>query len=109
MICFVFFFFTEKQFLTFFFKRLKKNDSGRYMEDFPYLSLCGKERNFIRCDDLPVVFTHVVEDKKNNQELFSYAHAGESLVVNFFFFHLKILFLEQQKLTINFPGTISTR
>ena len=32
----------ELHFLKFFFKRLKKNDSMRYTEDFPYLSLCGK-------------------------------------------------------------------
>ena len=51
----------ELHFLKFFFKRLKKNDSMRYTEDFPYLSLCGKERNFVRCDDLPIVFTEVIK------------------------------------------------
>ncbi|XP_034950324.1 UPF0598 protein CG30010 [Chelonus insularis] len=75
--------FKEKKFLTFFFKRMKKNDTGRYMDDFPYLSLCGKERNYIRCDDLPIVFTHVIDNKDNQQELLSYGYAGESLVVPF--------------------------
>lgn len=32
----------------------------RYKEDFPYVSLCGIERNFIRCDDVPIVFTHII-------------------------------------------------
>lgn len=50
----------EVQFLKFFFTRLKKNDTRRY-QDFPYLSLCGKERNYVRCDDLPIVFTHVLD------------------------------------------------
>lgn len=75
--------FKEKKFLTFFFKRLKINDSNRYTKDFPYLSLCGKERNFIRCDDLPIVFTHVIKDLNNDNELFSYAYADDSLVVPF--------------------------
>ena len=52
----------EQHFLKFFFKRLKKNDSLRYAEDFPYLSLCGKERNFVRCDDIsPIVFTEIID------------------------------------------------
>jgi hypothetical protein len=34
------------------------NRTGRYEDEFHYLSLCGKERNFVRCDDTPVVFTH---------------------------------------------------
>ncbi|KAF7992993.1 hypothetical protein HCN44_005774 [Aphidius gifuensis] len=75
--------FKEKKFLNFFFKRLKINDSNRYTKDFPYLSLCGKERNFIRCDDLPIVFTHVINDSNSDNELFSYAYADDLLVVPF--------------------------
>lgn len=55
--------FKEKQFLEFFFKRLKRNDTARYTKEFPYLSLCGRERNYIRCDDFPIVFTAIVRDK----------------------------------------------
>lgn len=54
--------FKEKQFLRFFFNRLKINDLKRYQEDFPYLSPCGRERNFIRCDDTPIVFTHILQE-----------------------------------------------
>lgn len=32
----------------------------RYLDEFPYVSLCGIERNFIRCDDVPIVYTHIV-------------------------------------------------
>ncbi|KAF5300785.1 hypothetical protein FQA39_LY11030 [Lamprigera yunnana] len=42
---------------------LKINNSGRYPE-FPYISLCGRERNFVRCDDYPIVFTHVIDNDK---------------------------------------------
>lgn len=50
---------TEKKFLQFFFSRIQLNETGSYPE-FPFLSLCGRERNYIRCDDLPLVFTHLV-------------------------------------------------
>lgn len=46
--------------MKFFFERLRINDSGRY-EEFPYLSPCGRERNYVGCDDLPIVFTHLEE------------------------------------------------
>ncbi|XP_011189805.2 UPF0598 protein CG30010 [Zeugodacus cucurbitae] len=74
--------FKEKQFLKFFFSRVKLNDTKRYREDFPYLSLCGRERNFIRCDDTPIVFTHVLPDDKGGDRLL-YAHAGEQLTTEF--------------------------
>ncbi|KAL1022722.1 hypothetical protein UPYG_G00031490 [Umbra pygmaea] len=52
--------FKDKDFLSFFFTRLRRNESGRYQEHFPFLSLCGRERNFLRCDDRPLVFTHLM-------------------------------------------------
>ncbi|XP_076647800.1 UPF0598 protein CG30010 isoform X1 [Halictus rubicundus] len=79
--------FKEKKFLAFFFKRLKKNETGRYMEDFPYISPCGPERNFIRCDDLPIVFTKVLQKQNSEtgkeEDWFGYAHAEELLMVPF--------------------------
>lgn len=79
--------FKDKKFLAFFFKRLKRNDTDRYREDFPYISLCGVERNFVRCDDLPIVFTKVIQKPNNetgeNEDWFGYAHAEEFLMVPF--------------------------
>ncbi|KAK0162757.1 hypothetical protein PV327_006508 [Microctonus hyperodae] len=81
--------FKEKKFLAFFFNRLRRNETNRYTNEFPYLSLCGRERNYVRCDDLPIVFTHVLDNNNNNdsnvgqQNLFSYGHAGELLVFPF--------------------------
>ena len=46
----------EKKLLFNFFKRLRFNETGRYEREFKYLSLCGRERNFVRCDDRPTVF-----------------------------------------------------
>lgn len=79
----------DKQFLVFFFSRLRLNQTGRYEDDFPYLSLCGRERNFLRCDDRPVVFTHLLQSPAGpqgimgDQELLSYCGGGEKLSVPF--------------------------
>lgn len=73
----------ELNFLKFFFKRLKKNDSLRYTNDFPYLSLCGKERNFVRCDDLPIVFTQIIDEEDDEKPLLSYNHGSRLLTVDF--------------------------
>ena len=56
--------FADKKFLEFFFKRVKLNQSGRYEAEFPFVSPCGREINFIRCDDLPVVFTHLLDQNR---------------------------------------------
>ncbi|XP_053323909.1 UPF0598 protein C8orf82 homolog [Spea bombifrons] len=75
--------FKDRPFLVFFFKRLKRNATGRYQEDFPYVSPCGPERNFIRCDDRPIVFTHLVGDAASGDHLLSYCGGGEKLAVKF--------------------------
>jgi len=49
----------EKKLLFNFFKRIKPNSTGRYDDEFKYISLCGRERNFVRSLDRPIVFTHV--------------------------------------------------
>ncbi|XP_049872461.1 UPF0598 protein CG30010 [Pectinophora gossypiella] len=72
--------FKEKKFLHFFFKRIRQNRTGRYLE-FPFISLCGKERNFIRCDDVPIVYTHVIN--KNDKDMLSYGYAGDLLTTEF--------------------------
>uniref|UniRef100_A0AAY4CV68 Uncharacterized protein n=1 Tax=Denticeps clupeoides TaxID=299321 RepID=A0AAY4CV68_9TELE len=44
-------------------------------------SLCGRERNFLRCDDLPVVFTHLLAGA--GPERLSYCGGGPKLNVPF--------------------------
>lgn len=61
------------------------NNTGRYPE-FPYISLCQKERNFVRCDDYPIVFTHVIRKmlKVNNEDiLLAHNHAEDLLTIKF--------------------------
>uniref|UniRef100_A0A0K0FHL6 UPF0598 protein (inferred by orthology to a C. elegans protein) n=1 Tax=Strongyloides venezuelensis TaxID=75913 RepID=A0A0K0FHL6_STRVS len=54
--------FKDKRFLTFFFRNLKLNDVKRYDDEFPYLSVCGNELNFVSCNDKPIVYTKWNED-----------------------------------------------
>ncbi|GFQ91073.1 UPF0598 protein C8orf82 homolog [Trichonephila clavata] len=76
--------FKGKKFLQFFFRRLKFNDTNKYQKEFPFLSPCGKEKNFVRCDDLPIVFTHILESENSEEgDYLSYGHTGELLKVKF--------------------------
>ena len=73
--------FKEKKFLTFFFNRIKLNNTGRYEQEFPFVSPCGREKNYIRCDDFPIVFTHSFFE--SNQWFLSYGYADNELRVPF--------------------------
>ena len=59
-----FFFFLDKDFLIFFFKRLKLNTTSRYNKQFPYISRCGPELNYIYCENRPIVFTDIIENNR---------------------------------------------
>lgn len=72
----------DPQFLVTFFSRLRPNHSGRYEASFPFLSPCGRERNFLRCEDRPVVFTHLLASGSGPPRL-SYCGGGEALAVPF--------------------------
>ncbi|XP_055981268.1 UPF0598 protein C8orf82 homolog [Sorex fumeus] len=74
--------FKDLQFLVTFFSRLRLNRSGRYEAAFPFLSPCGRERNFLRCEDRPVVFTHLLSVGPGPPRL-SYCGGGEALAVPF--------------------------
>ena len=71
----------EKKLLFNFFKRLRFNETGRYNE-FKFISLCGKERNYVRCSDRPFVFNVAEKDEQDNWVL-HYNHAGSLLTQRF--------------------------
>ena len=71
--------FTDKKFLAIFFRRVKRNSTGRYEEEFPYVSPCGPETNYIRCDDLPVVFTQLLD--QNGQPIQDIETHGNSPLI----------------------------
>jgi Domain of unknown function (DUF4505) len=77
--------FKDRKFLQFFFQRVKFNDTPRYPE-FKYISVCGRELNYIRveADDVPIVFTHVLPiNKQDGVELLSCNHTGNLLTYKF--------------------------
>lgn len=71
--------FKDKEFLAFFFTRLKLNDTGNYENEFPYLSPCGRERNYVRCDDVPIVYTHFLGVEGGVDELQSMQREEQQL------------------------------
>lgn len=76
--------FKEKKFLRFFFNQLKTNNTNKY-PDFPYLSPCGKERNYIKVNDYPFVFTHILSKQIEGQEQLhlAYNYADDLLSLKF--------------------------
>uniref|UniRef100_G1Q741 CH082 protein n=1 Tax=Myotis lucifugus TaxID=59463 RepID=G1Q741_MYOLU len=71
--------FKDLQFLVTFFSRLRPNRS--YEATFPFLSPCGRERNFLRCEDR-VVFTHLLAAGPGSPRL-SHCGGGWALAVPF--------------------------
>ncbi len=51
---------TDARFLNFFYKRLGPNETGAH-PDFPFLSPCGLELNFVRAESWPLVFRRLRE------------------------------------------------
>ncbi|CAN8183558.1 unnamed protein product [Coccothraustes coccothraustes] len=74
--------FKDVGFLSFFFRHLERNGLGRYRCRFPWVSRCGRERNFLRCSDLPVVFTQILPGSRGPARL-SYCGGGSELTVPF--------------------------
>ena len=63
-------------------RRLRVNHTGRYAAEFPFVSMCGPERNFVSVDDTPIVFTQVMEEGDGGTAL-SFNHAGRFLAAEF--------------------------
>jgi len=62
----------DGRFLNFFFTRLRPNHTGAWA-DFPYISPCGPELNYIRPADKPIVFSALVT-KPDGATVLTYAH-----------------------------------
>lgn len=79
----VFFFFLESEikFLAFFFRQLRINDTNRFQGEFPYVSPCGREKNYVRCDDVPIVFTGL--EKVRGELVLAYNYCGTELALPF--------------------------
>ncbi|XP_061864874.1 UPF0598 protein C8orf82-like [Colius striatus] len=82
--------FKDVTFLTFFFTRLERNRSGRYEREFPFVSRCGAERNLLRCEHRPIVFTRLLPPDASSsasscsrRAVLSFCGGGERLAVPF--------------------------
>jgi len=49
-------------FVDFFFRRLRRNDTGRH-PSHPFVSPCGREMNYVRAADRPVVFRRLINEQ----------------------------------------------
>lgn len=77
----------DSSFLKTFYKSLRINNTGYYTAEFPYVSPCGKEINYVYHDDANAVITFTDYDKKDNTLLyggnqFAIAFDPRSLVYN---------------------------
>ena len=56
--------------MKFFFERVKINDKYDYREEFPFVSPCGVEMNYIKCEELPIVLNKLItsNEAKNLQQ-----------------------------------------
>ncbi len=52
----------EEGFLRFFYKHLRGNDTTAHVE-YPFVSPCGREMNFVRAADTPIVFSNRTEGR----------------------------------------------
>jgi hypothetical protein len=52
----------EQKFLDFFFNNLRLNHTDRYKNEYLFVSNCGRERNYLKCNDLPFVITQLNEE-----------------------------------------------
>lgn len=65
------------EFLDFFFRRLRRVNEGEReilrqlhaQDDYPFVSPCGPELNFVRPADLPIVFHSINDGKDGSKEL----------------------------------------
>lgn len=74
----------DKKFLKFFFQQLRINNTGTFIE-YPYVSMCGKERNFL-CPVDPlssIVYTDLISSKSNiNQKYLLYGGVSQQDLIN---------------------------
>ena len=58
----------QKKALNFFFEHLQPNDLG-IEEDYPYISPCWTEMNFVKWYEYPIVFSNLYKNANNKLEI----------------------------------------
>ncbi|MEQ9365296.1 MAG: DUF4505 family protein [Leptospirales bacterium] len=67
----------DRAFLDFFFRRLRANSGGEARE-YPWVSPCGPEMNFVRAAGAPIVFDRLVAD--GPQDMLGFNHTSLRVV-----------------------------
>lgn len=58
-------FYRDPKFLRQMFNLIKQNQTNKYSKLFPFIWICMKERNYVACEDTPIVFSSLnQEDNK---------------------------------------------
>lgn len=82
----------DERFLDFFFSHLRRTSAsqrkwmdanGIPVDDYPFVSACGKELNFIRPAASPIVFHSLFPSQSENRPMGYFVYGGRSLVEPF--------------------------
>ncbi|MBI3258275.1 MAG: DUF4505 family protein, partial [Ignavibacteriae bacterium] len=65
-------------YIDYFYRNLKLNETGEYPE-YPFISLCGREKNYVRTVDTPIVFNRLRENKLEYGNSLSIEFSRENL------------------------------
>ncbi len=68
----------DGEYIDYFYMRLKPNDTGEHRE-YPYISLCGREKNFVQPLDTPILFKSLHENKLSYADSLSIEFSRENL------------------------------
>eukprot|EP00037_Helgoeca_nana_P026325 m.296406 g.296406 ORF g.296406 m.296406 type:complete len:248 (-) comp27192_c0_seq6:2753-3496(-) len=80
--------FKDPVFLKFFYSRIRLSEDSdpaadRFSSDFPWLSPCGPEINWIRADDTPIVFTALAQIPDSDPGASELSYAGGTITQPF--------------------------
>eukprot|EP00041_Stephanoeca_diplocostata_P011349 m.187158 g.187158 ORF g.187158 m.187158 type:complete len:223 (+) comp18499_c0_seq1:262-930(+) len=77
----------DPEFLQFFYRRLRASRPtdpafDRYGKQFPWVSPCGREINYIRCDDTPIVYDSLQKEQEDGEN-WLLCYAGGRITTKF--------------------------
>lgn len=72
----------DRRFLNFFFRNLRNNDISKH-KDYPFISPCGNEMNFVKCHSTtPIVFHDLKNTDIDNDQENSFDNINKDMEIN---------------------------
>ncbi len=68
----------DGEYIDYFYNHLRANETGEHSE-YPYISLCGREKNYVRAADTPLVFKRLNENRLEYGSTLSIEFTRENL------------------------------